>query len=876
MVGIQFRDYWLALVGCLLLSNPATQATELPVSFFQTYCNSCHSGEDAANGISFEHIDRWSTQVQLGQHESETLRRALKVVQNGQMPPADADDPDDQTRKVASLSLHNGLTERSGFGGTLLRRLSRSEYASSIHSLFGYKYELPNSFPEDRVEHGFDNSAEGLVISAPLMEAYFNSAIEIADHILPPKGKTPNLTKTEMSAKDLVISYSSGAVIDGTMRLAFNWNVLFRSTTWPEKWEARHAGTYRIKVSASQLASSNSGYGNFNGPMTLEVRARSLNGKDSEPVLNQRLLATFDITKEMPEEFEFIAELYPQETPVFFFANGPVSGDKKELEALTLRMFQADPKLYAGWKAAPQSNGGRGGLGWSRVKNVRDSGELDLTTVDTSEAAMQKLAKSLASNPGNYGETMVFQFYEEGPALELHAVTIEGPLKTIQSPAQKEQQAKTKEFLGPLADDNAIDREDLIEQLETFYRNYLTRLFRRPATERDLAYFTEITSAEITRTNNVAQGIHLGLRTSLMSPQFLYRGHQTGELDAHDLAARLAFFLTNAPPDQSLMRIVNESELKRPDVLTAQARRLLASPQANNFANDFLGQWLGIQDLGDIMPDTRLISNFKENDHLAMVEESQRFFKHILDKNLSLETLIKPNFTFANETLATQIYGIPNVKGGFKKVELPEDSPHGGLLGQASVLMATANGVDTLPVTRGVWVLENIMGDAPPEPPNNVPAITPDTANARTIREVLAAHRADTACAACHRSIDPIGFVLENFDPVGRWRTSYPLFAEDSQGKPILKQGLAIDPQGTYKDGTEFRDIHDLKQYVVDNIDQFSQCLAEKLLEYATGRVPSYVEKVELQALVENNRKTGNGLQSLILEIVNTRAFRVK
>ena len=151
-----------------------------------------------------------------------------------------------------------------------------------------------------------------------------------------------------------------------------------------------------------------------------------------------------------------------------------------------------------------------------------------------------------------------------------------------------------------------------------------------------------------------------------------------------------------------------------------------------------------------------------------------------------------------------------------------------------------------------------------------------DTANARTIREVLAAHRADTACAACHRSIDPIGFVLENFDPVGRWRTSYPLFAEDSQGKPILKQGLAIDPQGTYKDGTEFRDIHDLKQYVVDNIDQFSQCLAEKLLEYATGRVPSYAEKVELQALVKINRKTGNGLQSLILEIVNTRAFRVK
>ncbi len=861
----------------MLLTSPASlRATELPVSFFQSYCTSCHAGEDAANGIALDNLNHLSIASRVSHEDSELLQRALTAIRAGKMPPANADQPDDTVRESAVTQLHSALLEKSGFGGTLLRRLSRSEYTSSIESLFGFSYQLPNSFPEDRVEHGFDNSAEGLVVSAPLMESYFHSAINIADRVIPPAAKPPGVTKTQMGARDLVISYSSGAVIDGTMRLAFDWNVLFRSTTWPEKWEARHPGTYRITVNASQLLSQNAAYGVFEGPMKLEIRARSLNGKDSEPVRTQRLLTTFDVTTDEPQEFEFIAELYPQETPVFYFSNGPVPGEKKPLEQLTLKMFQADARLYAGWKAAPQTNGGRGGLGWSRVKAIRDSEDLDLSQLDTSAQALARLAKTLANNPGNYGETMVFQFYEEGPALELHSVTIEGPLSTVQTPAQKAQVKRTKDFLGKLADPGIRNQSEFKEILSTFYQQYLTRLFRRPATRQDIAYYTSITLGEINESGDTLKGIHLGLRTSLMSPKFLYRGHSPGELDAYDLATRLAFFLTNAPPDEALMRAVNNGEIKRPNVLTAQARRLLNAPTALSFTSQFTNQWLGITDLRDIMPDTRLIDQFNDSDYNAMTEETHRFFQHILRNNLSMETFIQPQFTFANERLATQIYRLKGVKGKFAKVDLPEDSPYGGLLGQASIMMATANGVDTLPVTRGVWVLENILGDTPPPPPENVPAITPDTSNARTIREVLAAHRADTACASCHRSIDPIGFVLENFDPVGRWREHYPVLADDASGKPVHEQGLAINTQGIYKDGTEFQNVQDLKQYVVDNIDMFSLCLSGKLLEYATGRPPTYAEKVELQQLIQANRDASNGFQDLLLGIINTRAFRTK
>ena len=849
---------------------------KIPRPFFHAYCLDCHTGPDAANGIALDDIDVLATQSRLDLQDSERLQRALKVILSGKMPPKGAEQPKIAQRQNAGKQLHTALIQKTGFGGTLLRRLSRSEYISSIRSLFDFDYQLPNSFPEDRVEHGFDNSAEGLVVSAPLMEAYFNSAIEIADRIIPPLEKPPVRTVTKLTAEDLVISYSSGAVIDGTMRLAFDWNVLFRSTTWPEKWEARQAGTYRIQVNASQLLSQNKAYGSFPGSMNLEVRARSLNGKDSEPVLNQRLLKSFEVSKESPQTLELIAELYPQETPVFYFANGPVSGDKKALEALTIRMFKADARLYAGWKNSPQTNGGRGGLGWSRVKAIRDSDTLDLATVDTSDVAMAKLAKTLSNNPGNYGETMVFQFYEEGPALELHGVTIEGPLTIIQTPEQITQQKRTKAFLGALAEPNAINIPSLKDDLEEFFRRYLSQLFRRPATEQDVLYFKSLTANEIEKSGSILKGIHLAIRTSLMSPQFLYRGHQPGVLDHYDLATRLAFFLTNAPPDAELRRLAKEAKLKQPGILTAQAKRLLTSVNADSFVSLFVRQWLGIEHLTDIMPDARLIKDFNDSDHKAMVTESERFFQHILDKNLSVETFISADFTFANERLANRFYGMTGVKGNFKKIQLPDNSPYGGVLGQASVMMATANGVDTSPVTRGIWVLENILGDAPPDPPDDVPAITPDTSNAKTIREVLTAHRSDAACASCHRSIDPIGFVLENFDPVGRYRTHYSVLTEDKEGKPFVAEGPLIDPTGTYKDGTRFTNTHDLKRYVLSNIDMFSLCLARKLTEYATGRQPTYAEITELHLLVEENRQAGNGFQNLLLGIVNSRAFRTK
>ena len=231
---------------------------------------------------------------------------------------------------------------------------------------------------------------------------------------------------------------------------------------------------------------------------------------------------------------------------------------------------------------------------------------------------------------------------------------------------------------------------------------------------------------------------------------------------------------------------------------------------------------------------------------------------------------IDPDFTYTRLRIAEKNYRLlnPSIKGkdanAFTRISIDRGGWHGGLLGQASVLMATANGVDTQPVLRGAWVLENILGMEPPPPPKNVPALTPDTRGATTPRELLAAHTTKSSCAGCHQLLDPFGFVLESFDPVGRWRDKWP------------KSGKPIDTAVTFPDGTKIGDARDLKQWLVKNIDQFSECVAEKLMIYATGKVPNYAEKHEIEQIVHTTLDQGGGFRDLLLALIQSETFRTR
>jgi len=893
MLSIDSKFPALAMVAAVPFVYGARlcPAEELPREFFAAHCVDCHDAEQASAGIRLDnaHLRDWS------EHSTSLLfERVLKALDEGKMPPEDVSSITGQQRQAAVESLHAVLMQRSGTQRAHLRRLTRREYENTIGIIFGIDFQTPAGFPPDRSSHGFNNLAESLVVSPPLMEAYYHAAIAVADRMIPPSQRPIPSVRATIPADELVISYSSGAVIDGTMRLATRTNTVFRSCTWPEKYEVRTAGTYRITVTASRFAPPSKAWPKYEQPMTLQVRARSRNNSGGESVDSQRLLAEFEVTEDAPAEFSCVAELQPAETPFFYFANAPVTGDRGDNRGLegsfakVLRtMFENDPRLLAGWLKVKHGRGLRGGLGWQRVKMIRDSKDLDLSSIDMSEKAVKRLLTTMTKDPRQYAESVVYQFFEQGPALEIHGVDIEGPLKVIQTPEEKRQQERTRRFLGQRGDES----DDAY--VRGFLRKLITQAFRRPATDADVDRYATIVRQHVEQGHTLEDGLHLVIRTVLMSPKFLYRGGRTDSgsdsaktnspgdrratLDNFELAARLSYFLTGGPPDETLFAAAKSGDLSDPEKLTQQARRLLKSPELNRFIADFTRQWLETKRLDDIMPDARLMPGFTAEHREAMITETELFFAEILRENLPLEAFIKPDFTFLNKRLAEDIYGRKDVRKrnqNFVRVSLKPASPYGGLLGQASVMMATANGVDTQPVVRGVWVLENILGDPPPPPPDSVPALTPDTSGAKTVRQLLAAHRSDARCATCHRRIDPPGLILENFDAVGRWRTHYPVFSTNANGKTLVKDGKPVDAAAELPGGVVMKDVDDLRNHVVANIEQFANCLSQKLLTYATGHPTSYREKLEIQHVVAANRARGNRFGDLLLDLIRSRTFR--
>jgi hypothetical protein len=321
-------------------------------------------------------------------------------------------------------------------------------------------------------------------------------------------------------------------------------------------------------------------------------------------------------------------------------------------------------------------------------------------------------------------------------------------------------------------------------------------------------------------------------------------------------------------PDQQLLDLAAAGKLQQPEVLTAQARRMLEDSRSVAFIDGFLDSWLTLRDLGSMPPDRSKFDDYYRFDLAsAMQQETRLFTGHLLDNNLSLANFLDSDFTFVNKPLAKH-YGLEPPSGsGFEKVSL-RDRRRGGLLGQASVLTVTANGIDTSPVVRGVWLLENIFGTPPSPPPPDVEPLDPDIRGATTIREQLEKHRSVASCYDCHRKIDPPGFALENFDAIGAWRERY--------GQTKDGNDLAIDPAGQLPDGQEFADIVGLKTLLAAQVDQFARCLSEKLLAYSLGRTLQAGDRPHVDRIVAKAKAKGYGLKDLVLLVVRSEPFQAK
>jgi hypothetical protein len=475
--------------------------------------------------------------------------------------------------------------------------------------------------------------------------------------------------------------------------------------------------------------------------------------------------------------------------------------------------------------------------------------QLPAGPVKVSAAFVNAFENPAAANPNLRKRTLILNYLE--------LVNPREPLPVAAPPAP------FARFLATTAP--AGTRDAAREVLTAFTR----RAYRRPAAPAAVDRLVGLYDLARREGESHESGLKLALKAVLVSPHFLFRGEQHPDpdnptavhtIDEFALASRLSYFLWSSTPDDELLGLAERGELRKN--LDGQVRRLLASPKAQSLVENFAGQWLQLRNLPNLAPDKAMFREYDDGLRRAMGKETELLFNSIVRDDKSVLDFLTADYTFVNGRLA-KFYGIKDVTGEeFVKVSLA-DTPRRGVLTQASILTLTSNPTRTSPVKRGKFVLENLLGTPPPPPPPDVPKLEDQHAVTGTLRQQMEAHRQNPACASCHAQMDPIGFGLENFDAIGRWR--------DKDGQ------APVDAAGKLKSGEEFKDAVQLSAILVDRKkDDFVHCLAEKMMTYALGRGVEAYDRPAVEGVVKAMDGDGDRFSALVLAIVKSMPFQME
>ncbi len=796
--------------------------------FVGKYCLECHDEAVQKGERDFEVFGL----PLKSEHDLITAKEIIDQLTLKEMPPRKADQPSEEDRLAVIRSLREGISLARGKIGspeakTVMRRLSNREYENTLATLFGRRVDtlgLTADFPKENTSHHLDTIGESLITSGFLLDQYFLAANRLVEARL---GR-PDMEPKSWHFKDHFVQYEE---LTGSHKSAFNFDFLClyeQPNTDTRQGGYGHiedflegvpvSGLYEIEVLAQALH-RDTHYKpdifriDFSEPFQLAVVPGDVTkGHIHYPQAIEPILAHAIVPDKKQEWLKFTVWLEAGQTPRFIFPNGPY-----ESRASVIRINKDYAKEFSGKKS-------KSGVGRAHILK---EGKLPHIRIDEI-----KLRGPVLEKKGRLEEIAVFgeKGFQEGRAMDQLFVFGE------------------KAFRRPLSDP---DRSRI--------RKTFDKRISEKATAREAALDT--------------------VKMILCSPSFIYLSEITKEdeskLGPYDLASRLSYALWATSPDKPLLADAKSGALTKPEELKKQIRRMLADERSEGFVNGFLESWLNFRELGG-MPPARESNRdyYAKNLPYSMKAEARLFFSDLLERNGPVDHFIDADHTFVDKNLAT-LYQLPErktmrLKDGFQRVALKENRrQRGGLLGMAGVLTVSANGVETSPVTRGIWVSENILGIAPPPPPDEVPEIESDVRGATTIREKLAKHSADKACSECHRKIDPLGFSLETFDPTGRWRTSYP------KPKGSKNPAPKIDSTGEFTSGETYKDFHEFKQILMaSRKDAFTRNLIEKVLSYSTGRHMKAVDHYGIEEILTAVEKDKFGFQTLIVEALSSEIFR--
>ena len=779
---------------------PEASGTAQVRAVLDRYCVTCHNGQLRTAGLMLDAMD-----VEHVSGHPEAWEKVVRKLRARAMPPAGRPRPDTATygavAKVLETALDRTAAADPNPGRTTTHRLNRTEYANAIRDLLGLEVDGRALLPPDDADLGFDNMADILSMSPALLERYLSAARKISRLALgDPTGEPTTETYAVPKLRFQDHRMSEDLPFGSRGGVAFRHH-------FPLDAE------YDVRIRLQRQL-----YGYIRGlhrPQQLEVR------------LDGRRVALFSIGG-------------PRGTPPPQTFTGTVPGDR-EWEEYTLH-GDDDLEFRVPVPAGPRVLG---------VSFIQGRSERDGVLQPRATAKTLAIAERWSSP-------------SEQPEAAVEQVSIAGPFDAT-GPGD----TPTRRRILVCHPTGAAEEEPCARDiLSTVAR----RAFRRPLTPPDVDGLLAFYEAG-RRDGGFDSGIRRGLERVLVDPEFLFRIErdpaESAAAGAHpisdvELASRLSFFLWSSIPDDQLLDAAAGGELRNPAVLERQVRRMLADSRARALVDGFAMQWLGLRRLQSVVPAPDLFPDFDDNLREAFEQETRLFVGSQLQEDRSVLDLLRADYTFANERLARH-YGIPNVYGSrFRKVTF-DDGIRGGLLGQGSILTATSYPTRTSPVLRGNWVLEHILGAPPPPPPPDVPALPDRGEGGRlaSVRERLEQHRENPVCASCHARMDPLGFALEHFDAIGKWRAAG-------------EAGTAIDARGVFPDGTEFDGLAGLKTVLLSEHEQFVQTVAEKLTTYALGRGVQYYDMPAVRRIIGQAAADDYTWSSLVLGIVRSTPFQMR
>jgi hypothetical protein len=798
-------------------------SAELPKplgAFMDRHCVECHDADVKKGGL-----DLAALPFDLNDASAfKEWQRIFERVRDGEMPPAKKPQPakGDSQQFVAGLKqplLQADAADVAKNGRVRSRRLTRTEYEHTVHDLLGIDIPLKQLLPEDRVSHGFETVAEGQQLSHHQLARYLDVADLALDEAFDRAFDGDKTFQRHCTPEDLAVpprgNYRGPDLRDGK---SISWPIGLQFFGRLPATEVRADGWYRITL--HDVEAINPGR---NGSVWGTLRSGAC-------ASNAPMLYMIGLVEASSTPRDLVFEAWIQRGHM-----------------LELRPNDGTLKRAA--------NGAKGG-------NVSFEGR------DLERDGFAGIAHR---------------------GIDLERIHPGGDRVTV----------KRKLF-------GDIDvKQGSAKVLDRLVTEFASRAFRRPVTDAQVAPYREMGREVLASGRSLREAARTSYRAILCSPRFLTFIEEPGALDDHAIASRLSYALWVSMPDAALTKLANEGTLHQPAVLQQQIDRMLADPKSKRFVNSFTDQWLKLKEIDFTSADTRQFPTFDPVVQESMLQETRAYVTELIEKDLGITHLVDSDFAFMNERLARHYAGneekgrgedgrkrkkdqrgdndeedeVPTADAprfqhlvtsdltpgkGLQKVSLDPAAPRGGLVTQGAVLKVTADGTITSPVVRGVFINERILGEHIPPPPPGIPAIEPDVRGATSIRDQLNKHRSNESCASCHQTIDPPGFALENFDPVGGWRERYG------------KEGVKVDPSGKTPEGAAFDGLVAWKKIYQQRSEQLARGFAQQFLTYVTGAPMRMSDEKAVSKIVGDSRTSSYGVRSLMRGVLTSPIFLEK